>query len=176
MALGYEVFSEALVQVGTGASNAFESAFFSESGVKVEWNRHTRKIMTDVGGSEIPAEIQDMGTDYTITGEFVQIDAAVLAKLGIRNNATTPIFGKEGSRGLLMGTGGYTFKLAVVPQTTSISSSVPWYFPTAILEGAQPVSQGTTNSKYSLRFYAWPFLAGTALTSKDVVGATRVLP
>lgn len=174
MAAGYHVFSAAQLETSTGTSNAYEEVGFTVKGIEIRQNPKIRRIMTDVGGSEVPAEKQQMLETWDITGRLVVYDSTVLAKLCTRNDNTTPTEGVFGTAGLLIGTGGYTFKVGVLP-AGSQTSELPYYFAFANMIEPKVVTVGTINMEYDIHLEAWGFLAGTLVTSKGLVVMSRTV-
>lgn len=170
----YHVSGSSLLQVGTGSARALESFGFTDNGVTIRPTTHKRRIISDVNGPEIASEMQDMGTDYEISGRFVIWDSAIFPKIVARGDMTGgPIEGKTNTPGILLGTGGYDFPLAVVPQ--SFVTEAPYYFYNCCLINSYPIKVGTEYSLYDLTFYSWPFIIGTALTGKDLTTMKRSL-
>lgn len=174
MAKSYHVFGAALIQTGTGSAGALEDLGFTESGGDIEITYHEENIMTDVAGPATPAEIQNMGNDAVIRVRMPIVDQTILDKVLSKNDATTPAPGTEGTAGTLLGTGSYAFRLAIIPENTPTSEN-PWNFKTVKLR-SQRRTEGTKATYAELVFYAWPFLAATATSRKDVVLYTRSVP
>lgn len=175
MAKAYHVFGAADIQVGTGGAGALESLGFTEDGGDITITMHERPIMSDPGGTELPAETQHMGEDAIIRLRMPVVDQAILDKVLIKiaGDATSPAPGEQATAGRLHGTSGDAVRLALVPP--SGSSEAPWNFPFTKLRSHRR-KEGTPATYVELEFYAWVFLLGTDVSRKDKVLYTRVVP
>jgi hypothetical protein len=176
MATSYHVHGAARVLTGTGTSEALEPLGFSEDGVTITPRAYMRPVYTDLGGPEVPAEFQNMRQDCDIDVNLIVWDNAVLDKVlaKLAGDATAAAFGVMGTPGRLVGSSGATgggFRLAIL--FPSGSTENPFDFPKVTLKDSFPVKVGTVISTWRLKFYAWPFLPGSAVTGKDVVLVDR---
>lgn len=176
--LSYRVHGDAIVQAGVGSSNALVNTCYSEQGVQITFRQMSRAIMTDLGGSEVPAEFQYMGEMAIIdilAPAWVETYARLLRTRHYQADMTTRAAdGVSGARGQLWGTHGLAFALAVI---AGDFGEDPWYFPTCMVPpDAMGLNLGTEYAKHRFRFVAWPFISGASLTGVGKTLYARTIP
>lgn len=169
MAQQYFTFGPCSLQTSTGASNAFETVGLTVDGGKITLDIKEVPVMSDAGGPQAEAEIQQMGMTALIECSLVAWDDAILDKMMLAGEASATL-GQTGAMGALLGTGGF-LKGLYLPSSTDR----PWYFPTAKLL-PNDGNFGSEHTKRRVRFKAIRFIPGTALTVGTVYLFKRAAP
>ena len=153
----------ALVRTGTGGAAALESLGIPKDGVKIEITKHDKRVMTDVSGPDMPAELQEMGMSAKIRCTLIAVDLAVALK--IKKGASETTEGTTPAIGSFLGGLGqpYAFRLLIDSTTDT-----PYNFLTAKLVSWQE-KKSSQHNEYDVEFFAWAYLAPTATTAAAAV-------
>lgn len=174
----YHAYGAGLIQVGVGVSNALVTLGYSEKGIILEGHNPTNPVYSDLGGPMVPVDYQYMGEFWTVDIEAVafveNVRRALRGRQFLSDGTTRAGEGVAGPRGQLVGTGGLSFSLAIVP--AAIYAEDVHYFATAMLDERSRANLGTEYMKASLRFICWPFIAGSATTASGTACMARALP
>lgn len=162
---GYMVNGAALVYTGTGSSSALELLGYTEAGVDQDIFENKSEIMTDLFGPMTPQDFQDMGMMARIVVPLIACDRTVLAKIMGKSDRTA--IGQIGTPGLVLGVGGYAFRVAIAAPADS-----PWSFSKCIVR-AEGTRLATKANVFRVEFLAWPYASYTATTGKDAPLWTR---
>lgn len=165
---GFTVNGPALVSTGTGSVGALETLGYTEGGVDVEITEHTDPVMTDIFGTQIPHDFQDMGMSARITVPLIAIDRTVFLKVIGKGDRTT--VGLLNTPGLLKGQGGHAFRLGIAAPADS-----PWSFTKVIVQPGTRLRLATKAYPITMTFFAIPFSAYTVTAGKDTSLWTRTL-
>ena len=173
MATKYHNFGACVPQVGTGASGALEVLGATLNGGTIREEFKFRRLHSDLSGPETPAELQGMGVEATINFRLATVDEAVLTKVKLLSSGSTTAGteGTPGTPGVLMGTSGSAFKLYLPSANEN-----PWLFTTCVLLPDMRIKEGTESDPYELTFFAWRFIAGSAVAISGTTLYTRVPP
>lgn len=159
MATSFHVGGPALVSYGAmGTSGALTLLGMSEDGIDIALNEMLSPVRSDAAG-EAPADLQRMGVDATIRGNFSVYDLSALQAIRRAGGVTE---GLNVAPGRLVGSNADAFRLVIA------SASEPWRFYCCVLRGGSQVRTGTKYSVWSLNFYAWVFVSGTATTAASL--------
>lgn len=169
----YTVFGAALVYTGTGSAGALELLGYTEQGVDMDITEAKEEVMTDLMGTKVPQDWQDMGMMARIVTPLIALDTAVLAKVMNKGDRTT--FGSVNTPGLVLGVGGYSFSVAIQSGTGSLLYQAPWYFPTCLCR-SDGTRLATKANPFRLELVGWPYKSYTATNGKDAVLFARAVP
>jgi len=145
----------------------------TEDGVSVSEEERVEPVRSDVAGTMIPADLQKMGTDATITIPLVAWNPAVLdtilniSPVGAAPNAV----GKGGARGLLMMSNNLYYELGLTslsPETgPEIGQHRRFFF--CITRGSRDFKMSSKYTVHTIKVYAFvPTLAGVNSTAANV--------
>lgn len=158
MAQSYHVAGPVLVSagVGTGGPPApLVPVGFAEDGIDISIRVLKEPVKADFAAG-MPADYQFMGAMATIRGRLSAYDSAVLQTL--RGKAMASIAdGTLGAAGALMGTGGFTYRLALA------SADEPWLFSCCDLDEATDAKLGTRYTVWNVAWRAWGYLPGSSV-------------
>lgn len=155
---GFHINGPAILWAGPqGNSGALEQLGISEDGVGISLSPYDDPIMTDDGGSRIPHDLQDMGSDAFIDFRLVYYDLTVLRKIRMLRDAGG-IEGIQKRRGGLVFANNKGFRLAIQSETDE-----PWRFLFCTLRTSQRAKVGTRRTVWDMGVYAIPyFIDGNA--------------
>lgn len=151
--LAYHVNGPALIKVGPiGTAGALSVLGYSVDGVAISMSRHVHEIMTDVAGSEMPAELQDMGMSARLRFDLVSYDLAVLQVL--RSNIGAAGEGVLGPMGRLVGGSGIGQRVVI----SSPNGDEPWRFFSVFCKDAQEGKVGSKKTVWKMNMLAWCYV------------------
>lgn len=169
----YAISGPSFIYVGTGSAGALELLGFTESGCDMDVTENKSEIMTDVLGPMTPQDFQDMGAVARVVCPLIAMDDAVMAKIMMRGDHTgagvIATAGLINTPGLVLGSGGYGFKVGIASTFDS-----PWVFAKCITK-TYGAKLATKANPFKFEFFAWPYAPFTATTGKDLTLWTRVL-
>ena len=165
---GFTVNGPALFYTGTGAVGALELLGYTENGVDVRITEHSEPVMTDIFGTQIPHDFQDMGMSAEVRVPLIAMDRTVFLKVIGKGDRTT--VGLLNTPGMLKGQGGHAFRIGIAAPADS-----PWSFTKAILRPDTQLRLATKAHPLVLTFFAIPFSAYTVTAGKDTSLWTRTL-
>lgn len=126
---------------------------------RINVNHYIQKVMSDNAGNQIPADVQGMGKDASISVALSQYDPTVLALLEQRG-AIQP--GAIGNIGEFLAAGNKTVRL-LIP-----SNEEPWtFFNTVLLPRSKKA--GSEYSVQSLEFYAFAPVGSAVSNAKNTL-------
>lgn len=165
---GYAINGPAFVYTGTGTAGALELLGYTEAGVDMDIKENKREIMTDLFGDMTPQDFQDMGMVARVVAPLIAMDRTVMAKIMGRGDRSVAA-GDLNTPGLVLGAGGYRFKVAIASSFDS-----PWAFHSCLTLSAS-TRLATKANPFRFEFFAWPYAPYTALTGKDTVFWSRLI-
>jgi hypothetical protein len=170
-----------LFSVGTGESGAAEFLGFCEGITTISVDSGWEDVMTDYGGTKIPADVQFMGEQAFITADLVRYNENILNKLRARafDNLTGTV--AENLMGSLMVGQGQSQKLSLVCPYSAIthfsgSQNSGYTFGAAWLADAITLETGTRYARVRCIWRCvpvWDWVANSAtLYTNTATGAT----
>jgi hypothetical protein len=162
MAEQIHVNGEAHLQVGTGSGGALQLLGVSVDGVEGTIEDHTKPIMTDTFGPDVPFDEQQFLQTATVNAALVFYDDGVLGAIRGRASGTD---GEVGQAGQLWGAGGLYFRLLI----TSPIGSLPYNFPHARMTGSWRHKEGTQKTIWNVSFFCVPYTGVAGSTSGAVL-------
>ncbi len=172
----YTVFGAAFLNIRLGSA-AIQTLGYTEQGVDMDITEAKEEVLTDLMGTKVPQDFQDMGMMARIIAPLIALDDTVLRTIINRGDRST--FGQVNSPGLVLGATGYYFGLGIVSGATGLGGTgtytAPWYFPYCLLR-APGTRLATKANPMRLEIVAWPLASYTASSGKNTTLFTRALP
>lgn len=161
MALADHVDGPAAIYVGgfgAGLSGGLSLLGVAEEGVDIVVNKYLEPKKSGAAGPSVPADLQRMGMDATISGGVNVYDLSALQAIRAEGVAD----GVMPALGSMMASSGSTYRLVIA------SADEPWRFYTACLRGPQDHRMAVKYRTMRLSWYSWIFTPATALTSATI--------
>jgi hypothetical protein len=146
----------ALVYIGPqGATGSLSYLGYTEDGADVSVRHHYDEIKGDVGGHNIPQDLQDMGMDARIRLRLVAYDLAVLQSY----RSIGMVDGEQPAIGRLVGSNNEANRLVIA------SADEPWRFLCTVCRDAQSARIGVRKTVWDLDVYAWTFIDAAQISA-----------
>ena len=123
---GYTVNGAGLVVAKI--SGSYVTIGYTQDGTELTLRQHLEEIMTDVFGTRVPQDFQDMMMEASLSIPFIAIDATDLLTLMNLGDKSGNTDGTSNTPGLVLGAGGYGTILGITAPL-----GTPWYFQQAFI-------------------------------------------